>query len=137
MNKYNSIQYMNVYSKEYITSYTNVETCMREFMELCQKNKLRSSGNFFYAIHQINEKADMRIEFFFPAKDVYKRQVDTMLEDLKRQPNVIAGELKTSIDVYNRELPSQLSNRLEEFAKKIAEANPGLKMCIRDRSWNL
>lgn len=69
MNKYNSIQYMNVYSKEYITSYTNVETCMSEFMELCQKNKLRSSGNFFYAIHQINEKADMRIEFFFPAKE--------------------------------------------------------------------
>lgn len=33
------------------------------------ENKLRSSGNFFYAIHQINEKADMRIEFFFPAKE--------------------------------------------------------------------
>lgn len=43
MNKYNSIQYMNVYSKEYIASYTNLETCMREFMELCQKNMLGSN----------------------------------------------------------------------------------------------
>lgn len=69
MNKYNSIQYMNVYSKEYITSYTNVGSCMKEFMKLCQKYRLKSSGNFFYAIHQINEKADMRIEFFFPAQE--------------------------------------------------------------------
>ena len=52
--------------------------------------------------------------------------VDTMLEDLKRQPNIIAGELGKSIEIYNQGLPKQLTDRLNEFANKIEAANPGL-----------
>lgn len=49
-----------------------------------------------------------------------------MLEDLKRQPDIIAGELGKSIETYNQGLPNQLTDRLAEFAKKIEAANPGL-----------
>ena len=49
-----------------------------------------------------------------------------MLEDLKRQPDIIAGELGKSIEIYNQGLPKQLTDRLNEFANKIEAANPGL-----------
>ena len=52
--------------------------------------------------------------------------VGNMLEDLKRQPDIIAGELGKSIETYNQGLPNQLTDRLAEFAKKIEAANPGL-----------
>ena len=52
--------------------------------------------------------------------------VGNMLEDLKRQPDIIAGELEKSIETYNQGLPNQLTDRLAEFAKKIEAANPGL-----------
>lgn len=45
---------------------------------------------------------------------------------MKRQPDIIAGELGKSIETYNQGLPNQLTDRLAEFAKKIEAANPGL-----------
>ena len=45
---------------------------------------------------------------------------------MKRQPDIIAGELGKSIEIYNQGLPKQLTDRLNEFANKIEAANPGL-----------
>ena len=36
--------------------------------------------------------------------------VGNMLEDLKRQPDIIAGELGKSIETYNQGLPNQLTD---------------------------
>lgn len=69
MNKYDSIQCMNVYSKEYAFLYKEIGDIIKDFLRLCRENKLKPGGNFFYAVKKIDKEANMEVELFYPAED--------------------------------------------------------------------
>lgn len=69
MNKYDSIQCMNVYSREYAFPYKEIGSIIEDFLGLCRKNNLKPGGNFFYAVKRMDKDANMEVEFFYPAEN--------------------------------------------------------------------
>lgn len=69
MSKYESIQYMNVYSKRYDDiAPSDVGKCIEEFYRLFRNAGLIADGNLIYALNKIDEEK-LSIEFMLCAKE--------------------------------------------------------------------
>lgn len=79
MNRFNSIQYMNVYSRKSEFLYTDIEKEFREFIAICRENGLKLSGRMFYSIEHISKEGRVTAEFFYPSAKLKKVQ-NTILD---------------------------------------------------------
>lgn len=78
MNRFDSIQYMNVYSQKREFLYTDIEKEFREFITICRGNGLKLSGRIFYSIEHISKEGRVVAEFFYPSAHL-KKVRNTML----------------------------------------------------------
>lgn len=72
MNRFDSIQYMNVYSQKREFLYTDIEKEFREFITICRGNGLKLSGRIFYSIEHISKEGRVMAEFFYPSAHLKK-----------------------------------------------------------------
>jgi len=79
MNRFDSIQYMNVYSQKREFLYTDIEKEFREFITICRGNGLKLSGRIFYSIEHISKEGRVVAEFFYPSAHL-KKVRNTMLD---------------------------------------------------------
>ncbi len=68
MINYDSIRYMNVYSKIYSMSYREMDGAFKDFYSICRENEIKLMGHVFYSINKLEDNDRMEIEIFFPAE---------------------------------------------------------------------
>ncbi len=93
MNNYDSIRYMNVYSKVYSMSFREMDGAFKDFYSICQKHGMKLMGHVFYSVNKLEENDKMEIEIFFPAE----KRVDVPVGQLRYRNYFIVENMISAV----------------------------------------